>query len=95
VERKVTSVSPDANYVLDYFGHMLFDIAFNDVQGYEDGRAHALGALCRIFSQQTCHRMAPAYLQSFYRAIISALDGQLSHSVVVATIIRNSTSLFG
>jgi len=91
-------VSPDGTDILKTFGGGLFGLANTQMNLrdniYSEGRASALGCLCRVFSQQNGQKLEPADLARFYQTIIQALVQDQTRSGVVYSILLNSTHLF-
>jgi len=84
---------PDLNQILALFGPWLFEAVYHSAPGYEDGRAVATAALCRIFS------VAPATIHACYRnlflgAICELLRDQPPNSPVAMSVIAHAASLF-
>eukprot|EP00842_Homolaphlyctis_polyrhiza_P006533 jgi/Hompol1/6881/HPOL_000570-RA len=82
----------DGNTILHMFGEWLFNAATMSQQGYEEGRAEALGSLCRIFSKfQRASKFLRVYLERFYSAMMQGLRADI---LSLTSIIMNSSDLF-
>ncbi|KAJ3153889.1 hypothetical protein HDU89_008754 [Geranomyces variabilis] len=83
---------PDGNTLLHMFGAWLFEATTQVPLEYADGKAAALGILCRIFCQP--QRRSPfqaTYLERFYTAL---KEGLRSDPESLTAILMNSCSLF-
>jgi hypothetical protein len=73
-------------------GSWLFDAAFKPMADYEEGRATALGTLCRIFcNRQRRQPFLDTYSDRFYSVISRGLSGEPPS---LSAIIMNSADLF-
>jgi len=91
--------SPDATFILQIYGPALFGIANTQMNVrdkiFKEGRASALGCLCRIFTQQNGQKIDDADLSKFYTTVIQALaQEQNTQSRIVYAILLNSTMVF-
>ncbi|XP_077386249.1 ral GTPase-activating protein subunit beta-like isoform X2 [Festucalex cinctus] len=87
--------------LLHVFGFCLFDAGLVDDESppsarWQDGRAEACGALCRIFScKKTSEDVLPVYLSRFYAVLLQGLRVCENMSPpVVSSILLHSSSLF-
>ncbi|KAJ3009267.1 hypothetical protein HKX48_008074 [Thoreauomyces humboldtii] len=83
---------PDGNTILHMFGGWLFEATIKTAPEFADGKAEALGILCRIFCQP--QRRIPferTYLERFYTAV---KEGLRSDSQALSSIVQNSSTLF-
>jgi RALGAPB N-terminal domain/Rap/ran-GAP len=91
-----TSLPPNGESILQVFGMWLYDLSLNSCSGFEQGRACALGALCRIFTMQDgrgdCFRSES--LAQFYRVLSDTLDSLPTDSHVVHEIVSNCAAVF-
>ena len=90
---------PDGTFILRAYGDALLDVANTHsavTRGvFEDGRALALGCLCRLYSQQNGQHIKDEELGKFYQTILQALGrAEKSRSRVVSSVIINSATLF-
>ncbi|EGF76898.1 hypothetical protein BATDEDRAFT_92176 [Batrachochytrium dendrobatidis JAM81] len=82
----------DGNTILNMFGEWLFQAAMMHEVGFEEGRAEALGTLCRIFSKyQKTTKFLAVYLEHFYNALHLGLQADI---LSLTKIIVNSSELF-
>ncbi|KAI8914720.1 hypothetical protein DFJ77DRAFT_31173 [Powellomyces hirtus] len=83
---------PDGNTLLHMFGGWLYEATTKVPLEFADGKAEALGILCRIFCQpQRRQPFQTTYLERFYTAI---KEGLRSDHQSLTSIIQNSTTLF-
>ncbi|KAH6589779.1 hypothetical protein BASA61_005506 [Batrachochytrium salamandrivorans] len=82
----------DGNTILNMFGEWIFQAANMDEIGFEDGRAEALGILCRVFSNyQQSEKFLRIYLEHFCSTLNSGLRADI---LSLTSIILNSGDLF-
>jgi hypothetical protein len=79
------------NTVLEVYGEWLFDAATTLKMGYEEGRAIAVGTLCRIFCMPQSKRFSRENLQRFYQALRVGLK---SDFLALYEVILNGYTLF-
>ncbi|KAH6594850.1 hypothetical protein BASA50_006324 [Batrachochytrium salamandrivorans] len=82
----------DGNTILNMFGEWIFQAANMDEIGFEDGRAEALGILCRVFSNyQQSEKFLRIYLEHFCSTLNLGLRADI---LSLTSIILNSGDLF-
>lgn len=83
---------PEPNTVLAIFGEWLFQAASVKNIEYHEGRAQALGVLCRLLSRpQNRTPLHPVHLHRFYAVLIGGLTSDL---LSIVFIIVNSEDIF-
>ena len=83
---------PEGNTILHMFGPWLFEASAKSDSRFEEGRAIALGALCRIFcTRQRLRPFLPKYLERFYATVFDALHSEFH---AVKSVITNCETLF-
>eukprot|EP00698_Gefionella_okellyi_P005601 TRINITY_DN15095_c0_g1_i1.p1 TRINITY_DN15095_c0_g1~~TRINITY_DN15095_c0_g1_i1.p1 ORF type:complete len:1151 (-),score=221.33 TRINITY_DN15095_c0_g1_i1:75-3356(-) len=75
--------APYGDSILHILGNYLFDDALLERPGFENGRAQACGALCRIFCTRSGQLFTPTYLARFYRCIREGLKQPMSCRAIV------------
>ncbi|KND00537.1 uncharacterized protein SPPG_09225 [Spizellomyces punctatus DAOM BR117] len=86
------STIPDGNTLLHMLGGWLFEAAPKMGPEYAEGKAEALGILCRIFCQpQRRRKFLRTYLERFYTAL---KDGLRSDAPSLTAIMLNTGELF-
>jgi hypothetical protein len=82
---------PCGNSILNLFGEWLVEAAYSP---FHQGRAQAIGILCRIFSssKQDARPFLLTYLARFYIAVTDALES--GDGMVTTLVIMNSERLF-
>ncbi len=87
-------LSANGNSVLDIFSHELFTAAVN-MNGFEEARAIALGALCRIFVNKCDTSFKSEYLLNFYHTLHELLRNPDSiEETAREQVILNGATLF-
>lgn len=78
--------APDANTILDLFGHDLFEAAYTLQPRHEAGTAIAITTLCKVFT--TCRAVSSdkRYLAAYYNAIRSCLGTSEGSSILINTL---------
>lgn len=66
-------VPPDANTILNIFGHWLFEAVKLRRANFEDGVALCVESLYSIFKQKSHSKFLPIYLGSFYNCLADVL----------------------
>ncbi|KAL9648269.1 hypothetical protein ABK040_013888 [Willaertia magna] len=84
--------APNANSILDIFGPWYFESVFRDSPYYNQGRAVAFSALCKIFCRKGGGPISKQYLSLFYKSIIQGLGDD--DPIVVIAILLGSKKIF-
>merc|ERR1719420_683403 len=93
-ERRQGLLIADGNSILDVFSHELFTAAVN-MNGFEEARAIALGALCRIFVNKSDTIFKSEYLLNFYHTLHELLKNPNAiEETAREQVILNASTLF-
>ncbi|KAF0981277.1 hypothetical protein FDP41_012537 [Naegleria fowleri] len=85
--------APDANSILDIFGPWYFEAVFREnANNFNQGRAVAYSALCKIFCRKGGSPIHTRYLSLFYKALCSGLEDE--DPIVVIAILLGSKKIF-
>ena len=85
--------APDANTVLDLFGHDLFEAAYTLQPRHEAGTATAITTLCRVFATCRAAGADKRYLAAYYNAVRSCLTTPEGSPILINTL-QNTEGLF-
>lgn len=84
--------APDGNSILEIFGPWYFEAVNRKLNVFNEGRAVAYSALCRIYCRKGGNAFTKENLALFYHAIINGLEED--ELVVVSQILANSCRIF-
>ncbi|EFC50362.1 rap/ran GTPase-activating protein [Naegleria gruberi] len=85
--------APDANSILDIFGPWYFEAVFREnASNFNQGRAVAYSALCKIFCRKGGSPIHTRYLSLFYKALCQGLEDE--DPIVVIAILLGSKKIF-
>jgi len=85
--------APDANSILDIFGQWYFEAVFREnATNFNQGRAVAYSALCKIFCRKGGNPIHKRYLSLFYKALCQGLEDE--DPIVVIAILLGSKKIF-
>lgn len=84
--------APDGNTILDFFGPWLFEAATRDAPAFNEGRAVAFAALCRIYCRKGGRPMSHRNLSLFYHALQIGLKD--SDIIILSAILLNCCNIF-
>lgn len=83
---------PDTNTVLDYFGTWLFEAVNRDTTTFNEGKAVAYAALCRIYCRKGGRSISHRNLELFYQALQTGLKD--TDIIILSAILLNCCNIF-
>lgn len=84
--------APDGNTILDFFGPWLFEATTRDAPAFNEGRAVAFAALCRIYCRKGGRAMSHRNLALFYHSLQIGLKD--SDIIILSAILLNCCNIF-
>jgi hypothetical protein len=84
--------APDTNTVLDLFGPWLFEAVTRDAPAFNEGKAVAYAALCRIYCRKGGRPTTARNLSLFYHALQLGLKD--NDIILLSAILLNSCNIF-